>query len=373
MSEAKASDTKIDLDDFDESHPFYRRIRYNLRAHSKSKIIKPKRWLIPRWLGESDLAVIFGASEAGKSVFAVDMACRLAAGLDHDDNLTWRRNVLYIAAERAEQVRRRIDAFVKYHDGEPLDNLVVYDGPIDLTTDPTETIAIVRAAYWALVDDDPDPIDVVFIDTLAAAMSASDSSPDAMAAATSTLTAITRHGQSEDRGCTVVAVHHTPVSGEARLRGGGQLQGAADMTIHVTRKRGVSTAKVAKNNESADRATMSYSMETVPLVVDEDGIETTAPVLVRTTEPVKVLGSASRTPKAERDANAVLAKAVAEHGGPVTADQLRDIIYADAGAISESGKRKRFTRLLASLQSDDGLYFTRDGTSSGQNGTNVPH
>jgi hypothetical protein len=85
----------------------------------------------------------------------------------------------------------------------------------------------VRAAYWALVDDDPDSIDVVFIDTLAAAMSASVSSPDAMAAATSTLTAITRQEQSEDRRCAVVAVHHMPVSGEARLRGGGQLQGAS--------------------------------------------------------------------------------------------------------------------------------------------------
>jgi hypothetical protein len=76
-----ADKAKIDLDDFDQSHPFYKRIRYNLRAHSKSKIIKPKGWLIPRWLGENDLAVIFGASEAGKAVFAVDIACRLAAGL----------------------------------------------------------------------------------------------------------------------------------------------------------------------------------------------------------------------------------------------------------------------------------------------------
>jgi hypothetical protein len=69
MGEAKPSETKIDLDDFDQSHPFYKRIRYNLRAHSKSKIIKPKRWLIPRWLGENDLAVIFGAWEAGKIRF----------------------------------------------------------------------------------------------------------------------------------------------------------------------------------------------------------------------------------------------------------------------------------------------------------------
>jgi RecA-family ATPase len=368
-----ADSPKIDLDDFDEIHQFYKSIRYNFSAHSKTKIINPKYWMIPRWLGSKDLTVVFGASEAGKSVFAVDMACRLAAGFDYDGNQIGRYNVLYMAAERSAQVRRRIDAFVKHHGGEPFDNLVVYDGPIDLTADPTETIAIVRAAYWALVDDDPDSIDVVFIDTLAAAMSASDSSPDAMAAATSTLIAITRHGQYEDSGCAVVAVHHTPVSGEARLRGGGQLQGAADMTIHVTRKRGVSTAKVAKNNESADRASLSYTMETVPLVVDEYGIETTAPVLVKVAEPTKVLASASRIPKAERDANAVLERAVAEHGGPVTEDHLRDIVYAEAGTISESGKRKRFTRLLANLQAENGLYFKRDGTSAGQNGTNVQH
>jgi hypothetical protein len=361
---------KIDLDDFDESHPFYRRIRCNLPLHAKAGATKPKRWLLPQWLGKNDLTVIFGASEAGKSVFAVDMACRLAAGLDHDGDPTpLRYFVLYIAAERASQVRRRIDAFVKHHGGEPFDNLVIYDGPIDLTADPAETLAIVRAASWEMDTE----INVVFIDTLAAAMSASDSSPDAMAAATATMANLTRHGHSDGQGVAVVAIHHTPVSGEPRLRGGGQLQGAADMTIHVTRKRGVSSAKVAKINESADRASLSYTMETVPLVVDEDGIETTAPVLVRTTEPSKVLASANRTPKAERDAKAILAKAMADNGAPVTADQLRDIVYAEAGTISESGKRKRFTRLLASLQAENGLYSTRDGTSAGQTGTNVQH
>jgi RecA-family ATPase len=290
-------------------------------------------------VGVGDLAVIFGPSESGKSVLAVDMACRLAAGIDLNGDPSLRSNVLYIAAERAAQVKRRVTAFCRHYDGEPFDNLVIYSGTIDLTQ-PDELSTIVRAAAWKLGDE----IHVVVVDTLAAAMSASDSSPEAMARAVNNLTGTVRSGNLDGIGCTVIVVHHSPVSGEQRLRGGGQLQGAADITIAVARRGETSTATVVKNNESPSRPTRSYRMETVSLGMSEDGVETTAPVLVSVDSPPPKAPQ-SVTPKPLREALATLRDAIAANdNNPVTEEQWREAVYASAGDISASGKRVRFSR-----------------------------
>ena len=127
---------------------------------------------------------------SGKSTFAVDLACRMAAqGIDFDGKDIWAQfNVLYIARERARQVRRRANAFCAHHGGPRFDNLLIYDGPLDLMHDG-ELTAVARMAAWEVQGSSlkEDYIDVVIIDTLAAAMSASDSSPDAMARAVGNL------------------------------------------------------------------------------------------------------------------------------------------------------------------------------------------
>ena len=334
--------SSVDWSEFDTDQDLYSEISSNLKIHNREGRDIRKYWRIPGWVATNDLLVIYGPSEAGKSVFAVDVTCRLAAGLDFDGGtLPYRSNVLYIAAERAGQVERRIDAFVKHHDGEAFDNVLVYDGPIDLA-EPYQLRAIVRSANLMLNDS----IEVVVIDTLAAAMSVSDSSPDGMARAVFNLTDATRCGNFHDGetfGCTVIAIHHTPVSGEKRMRGGGQLQAAADMSILVTRKRDVSTAVVMKNNESADRPIRTYRMETVTLA-EHDGIATTAPVLVPCAPPsaTKALQKPNRT---LCNAKAVLRAAIAANDNqPVSEDQWRAAVYEAAGDVKDGTKRQRFSR-----------------------------
>lgn len=339
--------SSFDWDEFDTDSKLYSDIAANLKVHDRHSRDTRKHWLIPRWVATNDILVIYGPSEAGKSVFAVDTACRLAAGMDFDGNeLPYRRNVLYIAAERSGQVERRVDAFVKHHEGEDFDNFIVYNGSIDLTV-PYQLRAIVRTANLLLENT----IDAVVIDTLAAAMSASDSSPDGMARAVHNLTDAARCGnlhEGDQFGCTVIVVHHTPVSGEKRMRGGGQLQAAADMSILVTRKKDVSTAVVMKNNESADRPCRSYKMETITLA-EHDGIATTAPILVPCAPP-SVTKSVTKPNRTLRDAEAVLRAAIAANDNtPVTEDQWRAAVYEAAGDIKDSGKRQKFSRHKAAL------------------------
>jgi len=338
----KSSFNEIDWDDFDKSHPLFQSISRKLSVHSSQRTPRHKTWKMPGWIGSGDLTAIFGPSEAGKSVFSVDLACRLAAGWDlASDKDRPRYNILYIAAERGDQVRRRVDAFVKHHGGEPFDNLMIYDGPIDLCEEHFLR-AIIRAASQSFPDEYG--AEVVIVDTLAAAMSASDSNPEAMHRAVNSLTDAVRNGNPEAH-CSVVVVHHSPVSGEARMRGAGQLQGAADMTIHVTRKRGVSTAKVVKNNENSDRPVRTYRMETVSLGRPADGEpETTAPVLVEAQQTATETEK-SKPLRRHREAVDVLRGAIAANDNkPVTEDLWRQAVYVAAGDISEGGKRLKFSR-----------------------------
>ncbi|TWF53316.1 AAA family ATPase [Neorhizobium alkalisoli] len=332
----------IDWDDFDEGSTVFQSISAHLTAHSAQKSTRHKYWRMPGWIGAGDLTAIFGPSEAGKSVFSVDLACRLAAGWDFGtirDRPSY--NILYIAAERGDQVRRRVDAFVKHHGGEPFGNLMIYDGPIDLCEEHFLR-AVIRTASQSFPDEYG--AEVVIIDTLAAAMSASDSNPEAMHKAVNSLTDAVRHGNPEAH-CSVIVVHHSPVSGEARMRGAGQLQGAADMTIHVTRKRGVSVAKVAKNNEGPDRPIRTYRMETVSLgraAADEP--ETTAPVLIEA-QQTATENDKSKPLRRHREAVDVLRGAIAANDNkPVTEELWRAAVYLAAGNISEGGKRLKFSR-----------------------------
>ncbi|TWB19499.1 AAA domain-containing protein [Rhizobium sp. ERR 1071] len=334
----------IDWDEFDDGNETFRSISTHLTAHASQSAPRHKYWKIPGWIGSGDLTAIFGSSEAGKSVFSVDLACRLAAGWDFGDRKDGpQHNVLYIAAERGNQVKRRVDAFVKHHGGEPFSNLLIYDGPIDLCEE-NFLRAVIRAASYHFPDEYG--AEVVIVDTLAAAMSASDSNPDAMHRAVNSLTDAVRHGNPEGL-CSVVVVHHSPISGEARMRGAGQLQGAADMTIHVTRKRDVSVAKVAKNNESPDRPTRTYRMETVSLGRDhQEDPETTAPVLVEEAAATSVTGERdmSRVRSYAKAMETLQQAIAANEGKPVTEGQWRSAVYQAAEGISEAGKRKRFER-----------------------------
>ena len=339
---------QVDWDDFDNNHPAFDEIREGFVVHSSQSRTQLKHWYMPGWVGTEDLMVIYGAPGAGKSVFATDTACRLAASWDFDgfnDNL-YRRRVLYIAAERSNQTKRRIDAFCQHHGGDRFDNLIVYEGRIDLTQ-PYALRRVVRAAYWLSLESDTE-IDVVIIDTLSAAMSGSDSDPSTMAKVVENLVDVQRNGIGDGDGCQVIVVHHTPVSGEARMRGAGNLLGAADMTCHVTAKRGVHTAKIIKDNDSPEDTlpTMSFTMELVPLG-ELWGITTTAPVLVPIAAKEGVQDAkTARQPRAQREALETLRAAVAANDKhPVTEKQWRAAVYDAASNVADAAKRQRFQPL----------------------------
>lgn len=339
-----SSHIEIDFDTFSSGDKNHSAISQYLKRHSHQPYTYRKNIVSHGLLAFDELSVIYGAPGSTKSAFAIDTACRTAVGMDWDGEYTAPiSGVLYIAAERIAQVRRRADAFSRHHQIDHLENLVFYDGPIDLVQDR----GLLAATILSSANVSPTGIDLVIIDTLAAAMSASDSSPDAMAAVVATLSRTQRvlrdaWGEAPH----VAVVHHTPASGEARLRGGGQLLGAADVTLHISTKRGVAAANVEKNNDSPDRPSFSYALQSVTIHQDADGTTVTAPVVVP--EAVdREKKTAPNVSRAHRDALAGLRAAIAANDNrPVTEDQWRASVYEAAGDIGAGGKRMRFRRHL---------------------------
>jgi hypothetical protein len=74
-----------------------------------------KTWLVDRLLGAGELSAVFGAPGSGKSVLVSDMACHIAGGRTWLMRTVAPGAVLYVAAERAALVKRRMAAWRIYH------------------------------------------------------------------------------------------------------------------------------------------------------------------------------------------------------------------------------------------------------------------
>ncbi len=336
--------SSIDWDGFDPDSKDFKGIARHLHAHSRMRGPIEKSWLVPGFLAHGEMSVIFGPPSAGKSSLATDIACRLAAGVHWDGARDgWKHNVIYIAAERSSQVRRRADAFFLEHGLAKEDGLIIYDGPIDLSQRSDHLTAIIKAAAFIPDPDGWEEIHFVVIDTLSAAMSAPDSSTEATAAVADNI----RRAQRET-GAHVCVITHPPISDPTRARGG-HITGAADTTIRVSKKLGVVTAQVEKNNDTPERPALHYTFKSVTLGEPIDGIETTAGVVVPCDSPKAANSNRPAVPTATRKALETLRKAIATNGGPVTEEQWRGAVYAAAGDIKEAAKRQRYNRAKTSV------------------------
>ena len=116
---------------------------------------------------------------------------------------------------------------------------------------------------------------LIVIDTISRALCGGDeNSPKDMGA----IVAATSKLQSETK-AHVLWVHHMPQDGAERLRGHGALLGAMDTTVHVAKTVSVRTATVIKANDSEEGAQITFTLESIVVGTDADGIATTAPVV----------------------------------------------------------------------------------------------
>jgi len=274
-----------------------------------------KRWLVNAMLGAGELSCFFGPPGSGKSVLIGDLGAHVAAGRAWHGKRVDGGGVLYVAAERADLVKRRLAAFRSHHGIDSLP-LAVVSGPVDLRNNQSDARLIVDYAR-KLEDQCTVSTRLVIVDTVSRALAGGDenSSKD-MGALIGNLSLI-----QTSTGAHVAALHHIPADGTKRLRGHGALLGACDTTIRVEKVGSFRAATTDKANDGPEGEQIVFDLESVELHHDtETSITTDAPVVIPHDGDLPHQPARRKLSDRQKLALDALTEIVVEQGQPAPAD-----------------------------------------------------
>jgi hypothetical protein len=273
-----------------------------------------KAWLVKKLLGDCEVSAIYGQPGSGKSVLVEDMALHIAAGRPWHGRAVKQGAVAFIALERRQLVERRAIAFREYHGIADLPFAII-GGVYDFRD--ARTVAAILEIIRLVEAETREKVVLVVIDTIARALAGGDenSSKDmgALVAATAQL--------QEQTKASVLLVHHVPIDAAERLRGHGSLLGAMDTTICVEKTEDLRLATVNKANDAEEGQRIAFTLESVTIGQDADGVETTAPVVIEADPATAPTHKSSRKLSARQTmAMTALAETVLSGGKPAPAD-----------------------------------------------------
>ncbi len=230
--------------------------------------IKPRPYLVQRFIEEQSVVVIVGTPNAGKTAFAIDMALHVAIGATWFGLKVQKSPVLYVAAEAPGSVVMRMRAAMrsKIPEGD-IAGLYGMSVAPDLggegfsTHDAQRVIATAKRCGedWSGGDD---PVRMIFIDTLASCLGDGDENGDGMIRLTNAAAFI-----AQQSGAAVVLVHHPSKADPTGMRGHGSLWGKSDTVISITTDEmsNVRTATLIKARDAATGQQLQYKLDAQPV------------------------------------------------------------------------------------------------------------
>jgi hypothetical protein len=212
-------------------------------------------------LTEGAASVIYGASNSGKTFFALDLAAHVATGRDWMEKECEQGAVIYIALEGKHGATNRIKAMNKTGKLPKGSPLFVCFSPVDLI-DKKHPEGIKRMIE-EITETTTIPVRLVIIDTLARAMAGGDeNSGKDMSEAVKSID-IVRNGT----GAHVCIIHHSGKDTARGARGHSSLRAAIDTEIEVIHPEGdkYRTATIVKQRDIAPCPPICFSLEVVEL------------------------------------------------------------------------------------------------------------
>jgi hypothetical protein len=247
-----------------------------------------KDWLVRDFLGVGEMSAIYGAPGTGKSALAGDLGAHVAAGVHWFGRPVSRGAVLYIAAERAALVKRRMAAWRLHHGVKDIP-LGIVSQTIDLRSSRRDADSVIECCAELQQKFEHDPR-LVIIDTVSRVLSGGDENgPRDMGQLVANLAYV-----QEGTGAHVLVIHHVP-QGQLRLRGHGSLLGSMDTTVSLEKSSAGSViATIDKNNDGPEGQTIAFCLKAVELYRDPQTAETTtAPIVI----PTEVIPQQPRSKK----------------------------------------------------------------------------
>src|SRR5450830_472619 len=253
LNPAKERQSTIDMGKIvDELAP--NKSRYKLKTATEMRQLPPIEWLIKGVLPAKGLAAIYGASTAGKTFIALDMARHIATGKPWFGRRVRLTNVVYLGLEGEYGLSQRAQA-IEQHYGEKLPDQIgfLYHGFSITKPQDIKDISHVVAPGAAII-----------IDTLnCAAPGADENSSVDMGLIIDAAKQLQRLTDG-----LVILVHHTGKNTDAGLRGHSSLIAALDASIEVKREGEQRSWKVAKGKDGADGFGSQFGLEVVSLGTD---------------------------------------------------------------------------------------------------------
>ncbi|CAH2406654.1 AAA family ATPase [Mesorhizobium ventifaucium] len=260
----------ISADDFDDLgeqklKPDATPSRLTFLSPSDCEAAPSRGYLIKGLFAPGDVACIFGAPGAGKSLLAPRLGYAVAQGTETFGMRSKQGSVFYVAAEDPQGMPGRVKALRKAH-GEAEDFQLV-EGVSNLLADKSPDlvalVAVVKERRPALI----------FIDTLAMAFPGLEEND---AKSMGRVVAVARLLASW--GAAVVLIHHDTKAEGATPRGHSLLNGALDVALHVKRdENGVIRGKLTKNRNGTCERDIAFKIAVEDGGTDEDGDTVTLP------------------------------------------------------------------------------------------------
>jgi putative DNA primase/helicase len=184
------------------------------------------KWMIKRWLPKNSMIMLHGPSGSGKSLVAMDMACRIASDLDDWQGHKVRHGtVIYLAGEGYIGMNARLRAWAE-HNGVNPSTINMWISKYGCDLNQPKGYQLARESILA-ADKKPS---VIVVDTLHRFMFGDENSAQDAGSMIKSCNDLMREFD-----CSVLLVHHTGVADGAqqRARGSSAWRGAMESEISV--------------------------------------------------------------------------------------------------------------------------------------------
>ena len=232
---------------------------------------RPMAWQVQHLFEHDTLLLIVGDPSAGKSFWALDLACCISTGIEHHERNVDQGPVIYIAGEGHNGIARRLKAW-QIRNETSLEDAPLYVSEMPASIgDPVNTVAVLQA-----IEATGENPALVVLDTLNRNMAGDENSTPDMHAFIQQCDEIRAAFN-----CTVALVHHTGHGDKSRARGSSVLHGAIDSTYHVTKDAaGIVSIECTRMKDGPMPDPFAFTFRTVELGLEnEDGTEATSAVL----------------------------------------------------------------------------------------------